>query len=67
MRIYLFLIYKTIHGEEYNTRSEDQLLGYLDDYKLKKGYLLSFNFNKNKDVGVKELHFKDATIVEAVV
>lgn len=28
---------------------------------------ISFNFNKKKDVGVKELHFKDATIAEAVV
>lgn len=58
---------KIWHGEEYNTRGEDQLLGYLKDYNMKKGYLLSFNFNKNKEIGVKELHFKDATIVEAVV
>ncbi len=42
-------------------------MGYLKDYNLKKGYMLSFNFNKNKEVGVKELHFKDATIIEAVV
>lgn len=58
---------KIWHGDEYNTRGEEQLLGYLRDYKLKKGYLLSFNFNKKKEVGVKELHFKDGTIVEAVV
>lgn len=58
---------KIWHGEEYNTRGEEQLLGYLKDYKLKKGYLLSFNFNKKKEIGVKELHFKDATIIEAVV
>ena len=54
---------KIWHGEEYNARGEEQLLGYLNDYSLKKGYML----NKKKDVGVKELHFKDATIVEAVV
>lgn len=58
---------KIWHGEEYNSRGEEQLLGYLKDYNLKKGYMLSFNFNKNKEVGVKELHFADATIVEAVV
>lgn len=58
---------KIWHGEEYNTRGEEQLLGYLKDYNLKKGYMLSFNFNKKKKVGVKELHFKDTTIVEAVV
>lgn len=58
---------KIWHGEEYNTRGEEQLLGYLEDYNLKKGYLLSFNFNQNKQVGVKELHFARHTIVEAIV
>lgn len=58
---------KIWHGEEYNTRGEEQLLGYLKEYNLKKGYMLSFNFNKKKEIGVRELHFKDATIVEAVV
>lgn len=58
---------KIWHGEEYNARGEEQLLGYLRDYNLKKGYMLSFNFNKNKKAGVKEIHFLDASIVEAVV
>lgn len=58
---------KIWHGEEYHARGEEQLLGYLKDYHLKKGYMLSFNFNKKKDVGVREFHFKDATVVEAVV
>ena len=58
---------KIWHGEEYNSRGEKQLIGYLEDYGLKKGYMVSFNFNKNKTPGVKELHFKDYTIVEAVV
>lgn len=58
---------KIWHGEEYNSRGEEQLLGYLKDYHVKTGYMLSFNFNKNKEVGVKELFFKDATIIEAVV
>ena len=32
---------KIWHGQEYNTRSEKQLIGYLKDYGLKKGYMLS--------------------------
>ena len=47
-------------------RGEEHLLGYLKDYNL-KGYMLSFNFNKKKEVGDRELHFKDVTIVETVV
>ena len=58
---------KIWHGQEYNTRGEKQLIRYLKDYGLKKGYMLSFNFNKNKMSGVQELHFKEYTIVEAVV
>jgi hypothetical protein len=34
-------------------RGEEQLAGYLDHYGLKKGYMLSFNFNKKKEIGVK--------------
>ena len=58
---------KIWHGDEYNSRGEDQLIGYVKDYGQKKGYMLSFNFNKNKKTGVQELHFKEYTIVEAVV
>ena len=58
---------KIWHGKEYNTRGEQQLEGYLEDYHLKKGYMLSFNFNKTKTPGVQELHFKDYTIIEAIV
>ena len=58
---------KIWYGEEYNKRGEAQLIGYLENYHLKKGYLLSFNFNKKKHIGVKKLHFGDKTIIEAVV
>ena len=58
---------KIWHGDEYNSRGEEQLIGYLKDYGLKKGYMVSFNFNKKKTPGVQEIHFKDHTIVEAVV
>lgn len=58
---------KLWRGNEYNKRGEGQLAGYLDDYKLSKGYLLSFNFNKNKEVGIKTIMCDGKTIVEAVV
>jgi len=34
---------------------------------IKKGYMLSFNFNKKKEIGVKEIVLGDKLIVEAVV
>ena len=58
---------KIWHGEEYNRRGEQQLLGYLDSYHVNRGYLLSFNFNQNKTVGVRKIQIGDKTIVEAVV
>ena len=58
---------KIWRGNEYNERGEKQLAEYLDYYHLDKGYLLSFNFNKKKEVGVKELRIGDKVIVEAVV
>ena len=33
-------------------RGEKQLAEYLEYYHLEKGYLLSFNFNKNKKIGL---------------
>lgn len=58
---------KIWHGEEYNERGERQLADYLDYYHKEKGYMLSFNFNKKKEIGVKEIQIGEKTIVEAVV
>ncbi len=58
---------KIWHGNEYNSRGEQQLYAYLEYYHKDKGYLLSFNFNKNKQIGVKEVQIGDKTIIEAVV
>lgn len=58
---------KIWHGEEYNKRGEKQLVDYLDSYHLNTGYMLSFNFNKKKDVGVKQIQVGEKTIIEAVV
>lgn len=58
---------KIWHGEEYNERGEEQLTDYLEYYHKEKGYMLSFNFNKNKQTGVQEIKVGNKTIVEAVV
>ena len=58
---------KVWRGNAYHTRGEAQLLEYLDYYHLQKGYMLSFNFNKKKEIGVKEIAIKDKVLVEAVV
>ncbi|MCI9142610.1 MAG: 9-O-acetyl-N-acetylneuraminate esterase, partial [Lachnospiraceae bacterium] len=46
---------KIWRGNEYNERGEEQLTGYLDYFRREKGYMLSFNFNRKKDVGLKTI------------
>lgn len=58
---------KIWRGNAYNTRGERQLADYLDAYHQKKGYLLSFNFNKNKEIGAKVVQCGEKTIFEVVV
>ncbi len=58
---------KIWHGDEYNTQGEKQLSEYLDYYNIDKGYLLSFNFNKNKQSGVHTIECNGKTIIEGVV
>lgn len=58
---------KIWRGNSYNERGEKQLSDYLDYFKLKKGYMLSYNFNQKKAIGVKEIHIGDRTLIEAVV
>ena len=58
---------KIWHGDAYHRRGEDQIAGYLEYYGLKKGYMISFNFNKKKEAGVKEIVVGDKVLVEAVV
>lgn len=58
---------KIWHGSEYNERGESQLADYLAYYHKDRGYMLSFNFNKNKQIGLREIHTGGRTIVEAVV
>ena len=58
---------KIWHGQKYNEDGEKQLSDYLDSYKLKTGYLLTFSFNKNKQTGIKTVKYEDKTLIEAVV
>lgn len=58
---------KIWRGNAYNQRGEQQLGNYLDQYHLKKGYMLSYNFNKHKKLGVHVVRVGDREIVEAVV
>ena len=58
---------KIWRGEARHKEGEEQLADYLDHYHVKKGYMLSFNFNKKKRTGIKEVAVRDKILVEAVV
>lgn len=58
---------KLWRGNAYNERGKEQLLRYLDHYHLEKGYMISFNFNKKKQVGVKKIILGEKMIIEAIV
>ena len=58
---------KIWRGNAYNERGEEQLSDYLDYFHIQKGYMLSYNFNRNKKVGVKTISVGDKVLVEAVV
>jgi len=58
---------KIWRGNAYHERGEKQLTDYLDYYHLDKGYMLSFSFNKNKKIGVREIRLGEKVLVEAVV
>lgn len=58
---------KIWHGDAYNQRGEQQLREYLDAYHVEKGYLLSFDFNKNKKTGIRKLECQGKQLLEVVV
>ena len=58
---------KIWRGQKYNSDGEQQLIGYLDHYGLNVGYMLTFNFNKKKEQGVKMVKIGDKTIFEGTV
>ena len=58
---------KIWHGPRYNEEDEKQIMQYLDYFGLHLGYMVSFNFNKNKEPGVKEVRIGDKVLLEATV
>lgn len=58
---------KIWRGPKYHADGEAQIAEYLDYYELKKGYMLTFSFNKDKEIGVKEVRYGDRVLIEAVV
>ena len=55
------------HGQSRHEEGERQISEYLDYYGLTTGYMLSFNFNKKKERGVKPVHIGDKLLYEGTV
>jgi len=53
---------KRWYGEDYHQRGLQQLSDYLDIYGLKQGFLLIYNFNKNKKYKEQTIPFGDKEI-----
>ncbi len=53
---------KIWHGPKYHQDGLRQLSDYLDIYSLKEGYLLIYNFNKNKEYRQEQIAFEDKQI-----
>ena len=58
---------KIWRGDRYNKEGEKQIIGYLDYFGLSTGYMLSFNFNKKKEIGVKRISIENKILYEGTV
>ena len=58
---------KIWRGPRYHADGEEQIMEYLDYWKLDSGYMLSFNFNKKKETGVREVRIGDKVLIEGTV
>lgn len=58
---------KIWRGRAYNERGKQQLIDYLNYFQQNRGYMLSYNFNKKKQIGVHRITIGEKTIIEAVV
>ena len=58
---------KIWRGPRYNTEGEKQISEYLEYFGIDKGYMLSFNFNKKKEQGIKEVEINGKKLIEATV
>ncbi|MEC9490226.1 MAG: hypothetical protein UMU04_04705 [Halanaerobiales bacterium] len=50
------------YGGEYHKQGLKQLADYLENQRMEEGYLLSFNFNQNKEYKNRELTADDKQI-----
>ena len=58
---------KIWRGERYNAAGEKQISEYLNYFSLTTGYMLSFNFNKKKEQGVKRVQIGDKVLFEGTL
>ena len=58
---------KIWHGKSRHENGEQQIIGYLDRFGLKVGYILSFSFSRNKITGVRKVLVGDKILYEGVV
>ncbi|MCD8097828.1 MAG: ATP-binding protein [Lachnospiraceae bacterium] len=58
---------KIWYGPQYNEDGERQLCEYLEQLHLKKGYMLTFSFNRNKKTGVRQTVVGDKQLWEITV
>lgn len=54
-------------GQKYHADGEQQIMEYMDYYGVKTGYLLTFCFSQDEEIGVREVRFGNRTLVEAIV
>ena len=58
---------KIWRGERYNAEGEKQICEYLDYWNLDIGYMLSFNFNQKKTIGVNRVEIGNKILFEGMV
>jgi hypothetical protein len=58
---------KIWRGPRYNEEGEKQISEYLDHFSLTTSYMLSFNFNKKKETGLKRVEVGDKVLFECTV
>ncbi len=58
---------KIWRGERYHAEGEKQISEYLEYFGLDTGYMLSFNFGKKKETGVKLVHIDGKVLFEGTV
>jgi hypothetical protein len=58
---------KVWRGPRYNEEGEEQLRDYLEHFGLEVGYMLSFNFNKRKEPGLRRVVVGERVLWEETV